>query len=132
MGDELLCPACDRSHGADARFCEDCGMPLVHPGAAPEPTARQRRARKIKPQYTEGRLVKVAEARNQPQAEFLAGLLLEEGIPSMVRRSQGFDVPEAMVGGARDVLVPESGAQAAREALTWQHEAGREDVPAQD
>jgi hypothetical protein len=118
--DSLVCPACARAHDAEARFCEDCGMPLVHPGAAPEPTASQRRARKIKPQYSEGRLVKVAQALNQPQAEFLAGLLLEEGIPSMVRRSQGFDVPEAMVGGARDLLVPESGAQAAREALTWQ------------
>ena len=38
----------------------------------------------------------------------------------MLRRSAGFDVPEALVGGARDVLVPESAAQAAREALTWE------------
>jgi hypothetical protein len=76
------------------------------------------RARKIKPQYAEGALVKVARANNQPEAEFIAGLLLNEGIPSMTRRSRGCDVPDFLAAGPRDVLVPESGAQAAREALT--------------
>jgi hypothetical protein len=86
-------------------------MPLVH--AAREqasPSARQRRARKIKPQYAEGELVTVARARNEAEAEFLAGLLLEEGIPSLVRRSRGFDVAEMLAAGPRDVLVPASSA----------------------
>lgn len=78
---------------------------------------RQRKARKIKPQYSEGRLVKVAYANNQPEAELIEALLLEEGIPSMTRRSGGFDVPDFLAAGPRDVLVPESGAEAAREAL---------------
>jgi hypothetical protein len=95
-------------------------MPLVQPGARePSASARQQRARKIKPQYAEGELVKVARAANQPEAEFIAGLLLEEGIPSMLRRSAGFDVAESLAAGPRDVLVPESGAEAAREALAW-------------
>jgi hypothetical protein len=94
---------------------------LVQPPGVEQPeTARQRTARKIKPQYAEGELVKVARALNQSEAEFIAGLLLEEGIPSMLRRSAGFDVAEMAASGARDVLVPASGAQAAREALSWE------------
>jgi len=64
-----------------------------------------------------GRLVKVATAYNQPEAEFIEGLLREEGIPSMTRRSAGFDVPDFLAVGPRDVLVPESAELSAREAL---------------
>jgi hypothetical protein len=93
-------------------------MPLVHvPGSEREATERQRKARKIKPQYADGRLVKVARANNQPESELIEALLLEEGIPSMSRRSGGFDVPDFLAAGPRDILVPESGAEAAREAL---------------
>jgi hypothetical protein len=93
-------------------------MPLVYlPGMESDASERQRKARKIKPQYAEGRLVKVAYASNQPEAELIETLLLEEGIPSMTRRSGGFDVPDFLAAGPRDVLVPESGAEAAREAL---------------
>ncbi len=117
----LVCPSCAREHPSSERFCGACGMPLVqaHAEDAP-PSARRQRARKIKPQYSEGRLVKVARAGSQPEAEFIAGLLLEEGIPCMLQRSPGFDVAEFLVAGPRDVLVPESGAAAAREALAWE------------
>jgi hypothetical protein len=95
-------------------------MPLVSRVGGEQPaSARQRRARKIKPQYGEGELVKVARAQNQSEAEFIEGLLLEEGIPSLIRRSPGFEVAEMLAAGPRDVLVPASGAQAAREALAW-------------
>jgi hypothetical protein len=95
------------------------GKPLVCPGCGLTyaRSERQRRARKIKPQYTEGGLVKVARAENQPEAELIEALLLEEGIPSMLRRSGGFDVPDFLAAGPRDVLVPASAAEAAREAL---------------
>jgi len=117
----LVCPGCARTYPRSERFCADCGMPLVFvPGPKREATERQRKARKIKPQYAEGELVKVARAQNQPEAEFIEGLLLEEGIPCMLRRSSGFDVAEFLAAGTRDVLVPESGAQAAREALAWE------------
>ena len=93
-------------------------MPLIHvPGPERDASERRRIARKIKPQYTEGRLVKVARAENQPEAELIAALLLEEGIPSMQQRSGGFDVPDFLAAGPRDILVPQSGAEAAREAL---------------
>ncbi|HEX7300250.1 MAG TPA: hypothetical protein VF257_14735 [Solirubrobacteraceae bacterium] len=75
------------------------------------------RARKIKPQFTEGELVRVAGARHQAEAELVQGLLLEEGIPSMLRRSRGFDVPDMLAAGPRDVLVPASAELAAREVL---------------
>jgi hypothetical protein len=48
-------------------------------------SAAQERARKVRASYAEGPLVRIAAARNQPEAELLQGLLLEEGIPSMVR-----------------------------------------------
>ena len=35
----------------------------------------------------------------------------------MLRRSGGFDVPDFLAAGPRDIVVPQSGAQAAREAL---------------
>lgn len=120
----LVCPACAREHGSSERFCEECGMPLVHPdateGEVEEVDPRREYVRKVKPQYSEGALVKVAYAGSLPEAELIQGLLLEEGIPSMVRRAPGFDVPDFLAGGPRDVLVPESGAEAARQALNEQ------------
>jgi hypothetical protein len=115
----LRCPACGAGGRAHERFCASCGMPLVHGDGEPPapPSERQVRARKIKPQLTEGRLVRAASARNQPEAELIAGLLLEAGIPSLVRRSAGFDVPDFLAAGPRDVLVPESALADAREAL---------------
>lgn len=74
-------------------------------------------ARKIDPRYSHGDLVRVARAQHQAEAEFVQSLLIEEGIPSMVRRSAGFDVPDMLAAGPRDVLVPSSGELAAREVL---------------
>ncbi len=121
MSDALICTACATPHPPSERFCPDCGLPLVHSpevaAAAPAPTSAQERARKIQARYAEGPLVRVAAARHQTEAEFLQGMLLEEGIPSLTRRSGGFDVPDFLAAGPRDVLVPESGALAARETL---------------
>jgi Putative prokaryotic signal transducing protein len=124
-GDLLVCPTCARAHPVGERFCEACGMPLVHSSGDAEQAVseRQRKARKIRPQYSEGKLVKIAAAQNGAEAEMIQGLLLEEGIPSMARRSPGADVPDFLVAGRRDILVPESGAQAAREALVWEQDS---------
>lgn len=114
----LVCPGCAATHPRSERFCSRCGMLLVFmPGSEREASERQQRSRKVKPQYTEGALVKVARAANQPEAELIESLLLEEGIPSLQRRAGGADVPDFLAAGPRDILVPESGAQAAREAL---------------
>jgi hypothetical protein len=116
----LVCPGCGEPHPLDARFCRLCNMPLVYAGTlgAGDPvTERQERARKIKPQYAEGTLVRVAGAQNQAEAEFIQGLLLEEGVPSALQRTRGFDVPDMLAAGPRDVMVPASGYAAARDVL---------------
>jgi hypothetical protein len=63
------------------------------------------------------RLVKVAFAPSQMEAEMIQGLLSEHGIPSLVKRGPGFDVPEFMPVGPRQVFVVESVAAQAREVL---------------
>ncbi len=123
----LVCPSCGTGHEERAeRFCGRCGVPLVH--ADPEPlrvTSARERARKVRPQYAEGELTRVASARNQAEGELLQGMLLEEGVPSLMRRAGGFDVPDFLAAGPRDILVPASGAEAARELLRWTPPAGR-------
>ncbi|HEY2767885.1 MAG TPA: hypothetical protein VGI76_06480 [Solirubrobacteraceae bacterium] len=103
--------------------------PPDHEAAGPERPLDElwRRARRIKPQYSEGELVRVAGARNQTEADFIQGLLLEEGIPSLQRRSRGFDVPDFLAAGPRDLLVPASGVPAAREVLLQSELLGTDD-----
>ena len=72
---------------------------------------------RVRPQFAKGPLTKVGWARNQAEAELIEGLLLEQGIPSLVRRSGGFDVPDFLAAGPRDILVPATGAALARELL---------------
>jgi hypothetical protein len=79
------------------------------------------RARKVDPAYLEGELVRVGWAANQAEAELIQGMLLEHGVPSTLRRSMGFDVPDFLAAGPRDVLVPAAGAEVARELL---HDTG--------
>jgi hypothetical protein len=125
MGAPLVCPSCAAEHGDDERFCTRCGMPLVRAGGGEARLSeRQARARKIKPQYAQGALVRVVWTRNQAEAELLEGMLLAEGIPSLMRRPPGFDVPDFMAAGPRELLVARSGLEAAREVLL-QH-----DIPA--
>ena len=129
---QLVCPSCGKSYEAGERFCADCGMPLTHPEQAdPDPRVSDlhRRARKIKPQLSEGDLVRVAGARNQAEAEFIQQLLLEQGVPSVLRRSAGFDVPDFLAAGPRDVLVPQSGVPTAREVLLEAELISDEPVP---
>jgi hypothetical protein len=128
----LVCPRCAISYPLDERFCTQCGMPLVYAGSPAEDpaTESQRRARKVKPQYSRGEPVKVGFARNQAEAELIQGLLLEEGIPSFLKRTRGFDVPDFLAAGPRDILVPQAAAEAARLALATteiEGEAGERD-----
>jgi hypothetical protein len=95
-------------------------MPLTYAGrvGVEEPARGSREhARKIKPQYARGELRKVTTASQQAEAELIQMLLLEEGVPSTTRRSAGFDVPDFLAAGPRDVMVPESGLELAREVL---------------
>ena len=120
VAEPLGCPRCARLYPLAERFCAHCGMPLVYAGAQSAERAdsdAHERARKIRPEYARGGLVRVAGGRNRAEAELIQNLLLEEGVPSLLRRSAGFDVPDFLAAGPRDVLVPEAGAEAAREVL---------------
>lgn len=115
----LLCPGCGVRYPALERFCPACALPLIRADgeATPPTSARHRHARLIKPQLSEGELIQVAGATNLAEAEFIQSMLLEEGVPSLLRRSAGFDVPDLLAAGPRDILVPLSGADVAREVL---------------
>ena len=98
--------------------------PLRHParvrrrrGAAQPVTERARERPQGAPAVRRGGAVRVASARNQAEGELLQGMLLEEGVPSLMRRSGGFDVPDFLAAGPRDILVPASGAEAAADIL---------------
>jgi hypothetical protein len=64
-----------------------------------------------------GKLIKVAFARNQVEAEMIQGLLSEAGMPSVLKRARGFDAPEFMAAGPHDVLVDSSHAEKAKTVL---------------
>jgi hypothetical protein len=127
----LACPRCATKHSLDERFCRECGMPLVYVGRGEqEPITDARgRARKIKPQFSRGELIRVAGGRNQAEAELIQGILLEEGIPSIQKRTRGFDVPDFLAAGPRDILVPESAYEAARELLVGSELASGNGAP---
>ena len=118
-GGPLTCPRCAMAHSLDERFCRNCGMPLVYAGRREEEpiTDAHEKARKVRPQLARGELVRVTGGRNLSEAELIQGILLDQGIPSILRRTRGFDVPDFLAAGPRDVLVPESGYEAARELL---------------
>jgi hypothetical protein len=62
-------------------------------------------------------LVKVAYANDEAEAELLQGLLRTADVGSVVRRAPGFDVPEFLAAGPRDVLVAASDVRVARDVL---------------
>jgi pimeloyl-ACP methyl ester carboxylesterase len=115
----LSCPRCAISHPLSERFCRNCGMPLVYAGTREEEpiTDAHERARKIRPQFARGELIRVTGARSLADGEMIQGILLDQGIPSLLRRARGFDVPDFLASGPRDVLVPESGFETAHELL---------------
>ena len=67
---------------------------------------------RVRPEFAKGRLVRVGWARNQAEAEMMEGLLLEQGIPSLVRRTGGADVPDFLAAGPREHPRPRHGRRA--------------------
>jgi predicted esterase len=65
----------------------------------------------------EERWVKVAVAPNETSALLMDGVLKDAGVPSLIQRAPGFDVPDFLSAGPRDVLVPGSFLQEAKQAL---------------
>src|SRR5215213_8680756 len=63
------------------------------------------------------RWVKVAAAPDESIALLMDGVLKDAGIPSLIQRAFGFDAPDFLAAGPRDVLVPGSLAEEARQVL---------------
>ena len=111
------------AHGADERFCEDCGLPLVRAGVR---AAAEVRARASAP---------ARSARATPRARSCA----PRGRATRRRRSSSraccsrrasrrsraaraaSTCPDFLAAGPRDILVPSSGLEAAREILGEPH-----------
>jgi hypothetical protein len=74
-----------------------------------------------------GKLVKVAFARNQSEAELIQGLLLEAGIPSVLKRSGGFDNPDFLAAGPHDIWVNAHHAEEAKRVLAETMVAGEDE-----
>jgi hypothetical protein len=79
-----------------------------------------------------GKLIKVGFARNQAEGEMLQALLLQSDIPSILKRSGGFDAPEFLAAGPRDIWVNQGHAEEARrilaETLTESESEEREEL----
>ena len=123
MAAPLVCPGCGTGGGHERAVLPALRLALRARarGRRPRVAARGRaracgRARSIRPTPRASRCAS-RRAQNQPEAELVQGLLLEAGIPSLARRSGGFDVPDFLAAGPRDVLVPRGGEAAARELL---------------
>jgi predicted esterase len=63
------------------------------------------------------RWVKVAAAPDESVALLMEGLLKDAGIPSLIQRAAGFDAPDFLSAGPRDVLVPDSLVEEAQQIL---------------
>ncbi len=61
--------------------------------------------------------VKVAWAHHQAEAELISNILRDAGIPCLIKRNRGFDVPDFLAAGARDIYVPASAADRAKQIL---------------
>ena len=53
-------------------------------------------------------MVKVAAAPDESVALLMDGVLKDAGIPSLIQRAAGFDAPDFLSAGPRDILVSAS------------------------
>jgi hypothetical protein len=61
--------------------------------------------------------VKVAVAPNETEALLMDGVLKNARIPALIQRAPGFDAPDFLAAGPRDVLVPGALLEEARQLL---------------
>ena len=61
--------------------------------------------------------MKVAAAPDESVALLMEGVLKDAGIPSLIQRASGFDAPDFLAAGPRDVLVPGSLVEEAKQIL---------------
>jgi hypothetical protein len=63
------------------------------------------------------RWVKVGAAPDESVALLMDGVLKDAGMPSLIQRAVGFDAPDFLAAGPRDVLVPAPLVEEARQVL---------------
>lgn len=61
--------------------------------------------------------MKVAAAPDETSALLMEGLLKDADIPSLIQRAPGFDAPDFLSAGPRDVLVPGALVEEAKQVL---------------
>ena len=61
--------------------------------------------------------MKVAAAPDESFALLMEGVLKDAGIPSLIQRAPGFDAPDFLSAGPRDLLVPDSFVDEAKQIL---------------
>ena len=61
--------------------------------------------------------MKVAAAPDESLALLMEGVLKDAGIPSLIQRAAGFDAPDFLAAGPRDILVPASLVELAKQIL---------------
>ena len=59
----------------------------------------------------------MAAAPDESVALLMDGVLKDAGIPSLIQRAPGFDAPDFLAAGPRDVLVPGSLVEEAKQVL---------------
>ena len=59
----------------------------------------------------------MAAAPDETVALLMDGVLKDAGIPSLIQRAAGFDAPDFLAAGPRDVLVPGSLVEEAKQVL---------------
>jgi hypothetical protein len=74
----------------------------------------------------------VAWASNQSEAEMIEGMLNAEEIPCLIRRAAGFDVPDFLAAGPREILVPAPAEEKARRILAELEADGNTVLPGDD
>jgi hypothetical protein len=63
---------------------------------------------------SEEELVRLTGAGTLPEAEMIQDLLAQEGIDVLVQRTPGFDLPQYLAGGPRELFVRRDQLEAAR------------------
>ncbi|MFY9489215.1 MAG: DUF2007 domain-containing protein [Solirubrobacterales bacterium] len=116
--DSDTCPFCGFEYEIGASSCPACDLPLLE---ASEPARVGGSVAVVsaapRPEYAVGSLRRVTVTSNQAEADMIESLLRSEGIPCIVRRTGGQDVPDFLAAGRRDILVPEGGFATARALL---------------
>ena len=63
------------------------------------------------------RWTKVVAPPDETEALLMDGVLKDAGIPALIQRAPGFDAPDFLAAGPRDVLVPGALLEEARQLL---------------